>query len=72
MTNHLESRRRNRLSQKRLDLHEIFVRADFQFFRRAPFLDLRPRRFRFVKAIQTLDHPIDFRFADQIFFEQLV
>ena len=63
MANRFKSSRRNCFGNEGLDLREIFVRADLQFFGRSPLFDLGRRSFRFVKATETRDHPVNLGFA---------
>ena len=71
MADRFEGGRRYGLSHKRLHLREIFVRADLQFLRRAPFLNLLSWGLRLIEATQTRDHAIDLIFSDQSFRKQL-
>jgi hypothetical protein len=66
MTDGFERNRRDGFPNERLDLCEIFVGADLKLLWRSPLRDLRTRHFRFIKPVQTRDHPIDFLFADHI------
>src|SRR5215467_13807682 len=63
MANCCESSRRNCFANEWSNLREVFVGADLQFFGRPPPFNLRRRSFRFVKAMESGDHPPNVGFA---------
>src|SRR5450432_2662295 len=67
-----EGRWRNRLPDERSHLREIFVGADPQPLRPAPFLDLRGGSFGIVEPAQTRDHASDLSLSDGAFDEQFI
>jgi hypothetical protein len=72
VANRFEGCARDRLIDERLDLDEVFVRAQLQFRWAAPFLDLRAWIFRRVEIMQPRDDPVDLVFTHFVPNESLI